>query len=167
MHGTECMQLGIFKRGRALFRGLELGILDYVCATTEHAVGRIIQTQITHACMVQRLARGKEVNVYYSRRRAPPPNSVPRIRNTPIEFCLSTVFVAGPGLKNYNCCSIWVVNGLLFSLEFQLPPRHRRQGAGGLLISGERGRADCEASASSLAERRASRLWGVRNRVCR
>ena len=100
---------------------LEKAIVDAVAASLGNPAGQQLMQQLAVMNKVQRLADGKEVNLYQMRAGKAAFDPALLFKGVPEEMLLATVKLAGQQapLK----VKVWVIKGRLFSLTFGKPPR--------------------------------------------
>ncbi|XHC24474.1 MAG: hypothetical protein ACFHWZ_11095 [Phycisphaerales bacterium] len=110
-----------WKSGWDLLRPLEVKILESVCAALPVELRVAIEAQISQIKKVQRLIGATEVDFYYKRFRSGRIRVDRMVHSSEPEALLATVVLQSPSQAATIACSIWVVNGYIFSLEFSEP----------------------------------------------
>ncbi|MFI4854091.1 MAG: hypothetical protein ACIAQF_03800 [Phycisphaerales bacterium JB065] len=112
-----------WKSGWNLLRPLEVKILDRVCAALPVELRVAIESQISQVKKVQRLLGAIEVDLYYKRFRNGKIRVDKTIHANEPEALLATVALQSLNQPAPISCSIWVVTGHIFMLEFSEPSR--------------------------------------------
>lgn len=106
---------------------LEQQVIESVSQRLSAKNQRIINQQIKSIQYIQRICKGIECNCFYTRKF--PYNLFLRPRTTPVRFsadeseiCIARVSLRNPISGELFVCSVWVVDGLLFSFEYDKPP---------------------------------------------
>jgi hypothetical protein len=110
-----------FQSGQLLYP-FESAIVNEVALRLSADAAALLQRQMLSINKVQRLARGKEVNLYCMRRGKAQFDDALRFRDTRGEALLATATVRNPGTNQVIACELWLANGRLFSFLFDKPP---------------------------------------------
>lgn len=108
---------------RAQLFPFENEILDALKSRLDAESGAKLQRQIEVINTVQRLAGGKEVNLYRLRHGKPVFADELRFPLAAEEVLLATAYLSAPGKRAKLKADIWLANGRLFSLVFNKPPK--------------------------------------------
>jgi hypothetical protein len=100
-----------------------MAILQAVVSRTDDKIGRRLQRQIEVVNKVQRICDGKEVNLYRMRYGKVAFDDSLRFPNAPAELLLARVDLRLPNGKATLTAKVWMAEGRLFSMEFNMPPR--------------------------------------------
>lgn len=109
--------------GGADFYPLESRILEEVKSRLDTEGSTRLQRQIEVINKIQRLADGKEVNLYQMRHSKPTFDDNLRFPNAADEGLLASVNLAGPDRRTKLRVDVWLAKGRLFSLVFNKPPK--------------------------------------------
>jgi len=116
--------LDLFRRQSEKFYPFERRILEQVKSKLHSEASQLFQRQIDAVNKIQRLADGKEVNLYHIVKGVPEfdlANRFPELSEN--ESLLARVRIANScGSATLNC-EVWLVDGRLFSLEFNRAPK--------------------------------------------
>ncbi|QDQ28328.1 hypothetical protein FNU76_19325 [Chitinimonas arctica] len=112
-----------FLLGRADFCPFETRIIEEVKARLNERAASLLQRQMEAINKVQRLADGKEVNLYQMRFGKPAFDESLRFPNTGEEALLASVNLIAPGKQAKLKAEVWLANGRLFSLAFNKAPK--------------------------------------------
>ena len=108
------------RAGKGLFNDVEIVVPNAVARKLPGSVSQVLCEQIDHARMIQRPC-GTESNNCCYRRGGRVPESMRHFRFLAVEgMLLASAQLADPGLKQRILCDVWVVNGRLFSLKFNV-----------------------------------------------
>lgn len=120
--------IGVFRRGSRGFSEYELRVLEAIARELRPDVAARLQYRIESINLVQRLDGGREVNAFSMSGGHATTNEPGRLDRLPGEHKLAYVEVSGaPGTA--NTCVVWLVDGHLFSLEFDEPTEHADESA--------------------------------------
>jgi len=106
-----------------LLRPLEVKILESVCAALPVELRAAIESQISRVKKVQRLIGATEVDFYFKRSRDGKIRADKTIHSDEVEALLATVVLQPLNNAAHISCSIWVVTGHIFMLEFSEPSK--------------------------------------------
>ena len=112
------------KKGKNLFYEAELVILDNILKCLNPSISHILEAQIDHVQYIQRPVYNSEINLYYDRRSKPQlARCVQRLIHPESEYKIAAVsFTSSRRNGEFSgSCYIWIVNGLLFMIEFSEP----------------------------------------------
>lgn len=113
----------LFGRGSDLYP-FEISALEEVIAHLDRESGSQLRKQFEAINTVQRIAEGKEVNLYKMSRGKPVFDDDLRFAGTGDEVLLAAVSIAGPiGGQSKLKIEFWLAKGRLFSLVFNKPPK--------------------------------------------
>ena len=113
-----------FRSGRSLFRPHEIAVWDALAAALPVPARELLEQQLSAVRMVQRLHRGREVNLYAGRRGSrpwPPDSGFP---NQSLELRLATVQLEG--YAKGGQAEVHAVEGHVFQVMFRPSPRELR-----------------------------------------
>lgn len=113
----------LFKAGTGGFNDFERVVLNRVVAALPRALQGRLQQRIEAVNLVQRLDGGREVNCFVMQQGKPVLQVGTRIDATAGEKALAKFVVDGPS-GTANTGQVWLVDGNLFSLEFDRPTEH-------------------------------------------
>lgn len=102
---------------------LEVDIINAAKAGLTKEAALILQQQVDTVNMVQRLSRGKEVNLYTMRRGKAVFDDTLRFPATADEALLATVRLRHPEKNSILRSELWLAKGRLFSLLFSTAPK--------------------------------------------
>jgi hypothetical protein len=103
-------------------KGHEVKILEAVCSALPQEASALLKTQIDQVNYVQRLAGGKEVNLYSMRDGQAKFSRKSRFPNSSEEAKLAVVTLKD-GAGKVIRLSVWMCNGHIFSLEYNQSPQ--------------------------------------------
>jgi hypothetical protein len=114
---------GLLKGGTRGFSGLERAVLTQASRALPQTLQRRWEQRIESVNLVQRFDGGREVNCYVMKHGKPVLDDDTRIDDAAGEKVLARFVVEGaPGTANSG--NLWLVNGNLFSIEFDRPTEH-------------------------------------------
>jgi hypothetical protein len=114
---------GLLKGGTRGFNGLERAVLTQASRALPQTLQRRWEQRIEAVNLVQRLDGGREVNCYVMKHGKPAFDDETRIDAAAGEKVLARFVVEGaPGTANSG--NLWLINGNLFSIEFDRPTEH-------------------------------------------
>lgn len=116
-------QLRALLGGSASFYPYESRILEEVKSRLGEESRTRFERQIQVINKVQRLADGKEVNLYQMRHGKPAFDDSLRFPNTADEELLATITLSGANSGGKLKADVWLANGRLFSLTFNRSPK--------------------------------------------
>jgi hypothetical protein len=102
---------------------LELHIINAAKGGLTEEAALLLQQQVDAVNMVQRLSKGKEVNLYSMRRGKAVFDDVLRFPATADEAHLATVRLRHPEKRATLRSELWLAKGRLFSVLFSIPPK--------------------------------------------
>jgi len=100
----------------------EKAVLEAVLSHMDDETRLKLKRQIEVVNNVQRLSDGKEVNLYRTRFGRVTFDDRLRIANAPPELLLARVDLGLPNKKPKLTAKVWMAEGRLFSLEFNIAP---------------------------------------------
>jgi hypothetical protein len=109
--------------GRADFYPFEMRIIDAVKSRLDDDAATRLQRQIEVINKIQRLADGKEVNLYQMRGGKAVFDDERRFPDAADEALLASVNLTGPDERANLKAEVWLAKGRLFSLVFNKPPK--------------------------------------------
>ena len=113
----------IFRQGTSGFRAYEIVVLDAVTNELPTDMRHRLQERIRTVNLVQRIDGGREVNCYVMQHGKPVLDDATRIDESQGERSLAKFRVEGPpGTANKG--EVWLVDGNLFSIEFDDATEH-------------------------------------------
>ncbi|POZ52861.1 hypothetical protein [Methylovulum psychrotolerans] len=116
--------LDFFFACRTVFYKFERNIIEEVKAHLESEAGIRLQKQVDGINKIQRLAGGKEVNLYHIQRGKPTFDNSLRFPSACDEALLANMNLIHPEKHNTKLkVEVWLVKGQLFSLLFNKPPK--------------------------------------------
>lgn len=118
--------LRYFQAGTPGFNDYEMAILDAIAKQLSEESRERLQRRIEGVNLVQRLDGGREVNSYVMKGRHPMMEDSTRLDSSAGEKLLAEFDVLG-SIGTANSGKAWLVDGNLFSLEFDEPTEHARK----------------------------------------
>ncbi len=115
--------INLLRRGTKSFSAYERRVLDAVTSELDEGAKRRWMARIDAINLVQRLNGAREVNCYSMLGGRPSMDGASRIVDVEGEFKFATVVVGG-ATGTTNTVDVWLVDGVLFSLEFKEPTEH-------------------------------------------
>lgn len=110
-------------RRRNDFFPFERAILDAVFSRMTDETRMLLLRQVEVINTIQRLSDGKEVNLYRTRLGKADFDNTLRLPNSPTELLIATVHLKKPSSKTTLKADVWMAEGRLFSLEFNISPK--------------------------------------------
>lgn len=119
MEGLLNVLMGV----RPEFYPFEVRIIEEVKSRMDNDSASRLQRQVEVINKIQRLADGKEVNLYRMLRGKPIFDDTLRFANAGDEALLASVILTGADKRAKLKADIWLAKGRLFSLVFSKPPK--------------------------------------------
>jgi hypothetical protein len=115
--------IGLFRRGTSSFNDVEMRILHGVIEKLSKSEATSMRLRLGHVNLVQRLEGGRSVNCYEKSGGGVVFRDEDKLPYGPEEFNLATfTFKTRDGHPIAG--TIWLVNCMLFSIEFDTPTEH-------------------------------------------
>ena len=115
--------ISLFRRGTRSFSSFERCVLDAVANELTESKKESWEARIRAVNLVQRMDGAREVNCYSMRSGKPLLDRSHRVLD-PAGECKPAVVVIGGAAGTANLVNVWLVDGLLSSLEFRWPTEH-------------------------------------------
>ncbi len=115
--------------GRADFYSFETRIINEVKSRLEDGGASQLQRQVEAINKIQRLAKGKEVNLYQMRHGKATFDDSLRFPDAADEALLASISLTGPDQRSKLKAEVWLAKGRLFSLVFNKSPKQFFAGA--------------------------------------
>lgn len=115
---------GLFSKGTSSYNDFELAILYAVMKKIPEEKQLPIKKRISQINLVQRLDGGREVNGFQMKMGRSVFAEETKIINSEGEKILAKAKIFTKGTPRELSCKIWMVDGHLFSLEFDEPTEH-------------------------------------------
>jgi hypothetical protein len=115
--------IGLFRRGTSSFTSFERCVLDAIANELTDTRKESWEARIRAVNLVQRLDGAREINCYSMRGGKPLLDKSRRVLDVAGECKLAVVAIRGAA-GTANVVDVWLVDGLLFSLEFRWPTEH-------------------------------------------
>lgn len=121
--GIGAVMTGLFGRGTPGFTDFESRVLSALSAILSAAEMDRLRERVKRINLVQRLDGGREVNAFALRGGKPVLDEDTRIDSSIGERAVAKVTIEGAA-GTANTARVWLVEGNLFSIEFDEPTEH-------------------------------------------